>query len=44
MSRAHAPVKLLLVSRRKMEEDMLKREAEGKEGEVYLLLPQRDLL
>ncbi len=27
-----------------MEEDMLKREAEGKEGEVYLLLPQRDLL
>ncbi len=27
-----------------MEEDMRNREAEGKEGEVYLLLPQRDLL
>jgi hypothetical protein len=39
-----APVKLLSVSRREMEEDMLKREAEGKEGEAYLLLPQRDLL
>ncbi len=26
-----------------MEEDMWKREAEGKEGEVYLLLLQRDL-
>ncbi len=27
-----------------MEEHMQKREAEGKEGELYLLLPQRDLL
>ena len=44
VSRAHAPVKLLLVSRREMEEDMLKREAQGKEGEVYLLQFQRDLL
>ncbi len=44
VSRAHAPVKLLLVSMREMKEDMRKREAEGKGGEVYLLLPQRDLL
>ena len=44
VSRAHAPVKLLRISMREMKEDMRKREAEGKGGEVYLLLPQRDLL
>ncbi len=44
VSKAHAPVKLLRVLMREMTEDMRKREAEGKGGEVYLLLPQRDLL
>ncbi len=44
VSKAHAPVKLLQVSRREMEEEMQRREAEGKGGEVYLLMPERDLL
>jgi len=44
VSRAHAPVKLLLVSRREMMDDIRGQEATGKGGEVYLLLPQRQLL
>ncbi len=44
VSRAHAPVKLLQVSRREMEEEMLRKEAEGKEGEVSLLIHQKQLL
>ncbi len=44
VSRAHAPVKLLRVSRREMMEDMKEQEAIERGGKVYLLLPQRQLL
>jgi hypothetical protein len=44
VSQAHAPVKLLLVSRREMEEELQRKVAAGQEGEVYLLIPQRQLL
>ncbi len=37
VNHAHAPVKLLCMSRGEMEEELQRKEAVGKEGEVYLL-------
>ncbi len=43
VSHAHAPVKLLQVSRTEMEEELQRKEAVRKEGDVYLLIPQKEL-
>ncbi len=46
VSLAHAPVKLLRVSKtlKEIEEELQRKEAAGKEGEVCLLIPQGQIL